>query len=178
MKTSKIFIILSVLFVFGFIRYPYIFAQYVVQNSVFGNGGTVITNEKYQINSTTGQTVVDTVSSTNNSLKLGFWYSSGDLITKIEQISDVLPETFWLGQNYPNPFNSRTKIHYAIKHESKVVLKLFNIMGQEVKTILDHHHMPGQYEIEFNAGEFTSGIYFYRIYTENFSSLKKMVILE
>lgn len=111
-----------------------------------------------------------------------FW---ADLFTSIEEepISNQIPVDFKLSQNYPNPFNPTTKIKYAIpftmsQNPVPVKLKIYNIMGQEIATLVNEIKSPGEYEVEFNAKGLSSGIYFYKIEAGKFIDVKKMMILK
>ncbi|MFC1562573.1 two-component regulator propeller domain-containing protein [candidate division KSB1 bacterium] len=103
----------------------------------------------------------------------------------VEAISNVnknLPNKFELYQNYPNPFNPKTKIDYQILKESKVVLKIYNILGQEVKTLINETKPAGSYSIIWDSRndsgiELPSGIYFYRIIAGDFVRTMKLVII-
>ncbi len=100
-----------------------------------------------------------------------------------ESVSDVkndnsLPEKFALEQNYPNPFNPSTKIKFEIPSQSNIKLKVFNILGAEVAELVNETKTPGQYEVEFNAQNLSSGVYFYTLQTENFIQTKKMILLK
>jgi hypothetical protein len=86
------------------------------------------------------------------------------------------PIDYYLSQNYPNPFNPATIIKYHIPAEEFVSLKIYDILGSEVKTLVNEIQKPGYYQIEFNAFDIPSGVYFYKIQTENFSSVKKMIL--
>jgi len=86
---------------------------------------------------------------------------------------------YFLSQNYPNPFNPITNINYAIPTEGNVTIKIFNILGQEVRLILNNeHHYAGDYTITFNAADLPSGIYFYLLQSGNFTSVMKMMLLK
>jgi len=85
--------------------------------------------------------------------------------------------SFELRVNYPNPFNPSTMIHFEIPKESYVTLKVYNLLGEEVATLVNEVKKMGGYEVEFNATGFTSGVYFYQINAGNFVSTKKMLIL-
>jgi hypothetical protein len=89
-----------------------------------------------------------------------------------------VPDKFDLSQNYPNPFNPSTKINFDLPADSKVSLKIFDITGREVKSLLNELKAAGFYTIEFNAAGLSSGTYFYRLQTDEFTSVKKMVILK
>ena len=94
----------------------------------------------------------------------------------VDQENPVL-NSFVLYQNYPNPFNPVTTIKYHLPELSIVSLKVFDILGQEIKTLVNTEQNAGSYEINFNASSLSSGIYFYELRTQNFSSVKKMILL-
>ncbi len=88
------------------------------------------------------------------------------------------PLEFGLSQNYPNPFNPSTTIPFSVKEKCNVVLKIYNIQGREVATLIDAEFQPGHYQAEFNASSFTTGMYLYKIKMKNFEATKKMVLVE
>jgi hypothetical protein len=83
-----------------------------------------------------------------------------------------------LTQNYPNPFNPTTKIKFTIPERSFVTLKIYDVLGNEIATLVNEEKLVGSYEIEFNATNLPSGIYFYRLQAGNFVVAKKMVVLK
>ena len=93
--------------------------------------------------------------------------------TKSNQISNYI-----LSQNYPNPFNPVTRINYQIPKLSHVTIKVYNILGQEVATLVNEEKMAGNYSVEFNATRFASGVYFYRMQAGDFVSTKKLILLK
>jgi len=101
-------------------------------------------------------------------------------ITPIVGVEDekTTPKEFSLAQNYPNPFNPTTKIRYQLPQESKVVIKIYNILGSEVMEILNEQKDAGIYEIEFNSDKLSSGTYIYKIITDNFVETKKMLLMK
>jgi hypothetical protein len=90
----------------------------------------------------------------------------------------MMPASFNLSQNYPNPFNPSTKITYALPNQSPVVIKVYDLTGQEVITLVDEVKEAGTYEINFDALNFSSGVYIYQMRAGDFSSVKKMSILK
>ena len=88
------------------------------------------------------------------------------------------PVEFNLFQNYPNPFNPSTKIKYQLPVESKVVIKIYDILGAEVKELVNDKKEPGAYEVDFNASNLPSGTYIYRIVATGFTSTKKMLLIK
>lgn len=92
-----------------------------------------------------------------------------------------VPTNFVLEQNYPNPFNNRTTIQYSVPWSdnlSRVVIKIYNTLGQEVKTVLDENKSPGKYSVIVSDAEMSSGVYFYQLRTNNVTITKKMVLLK
>jgi len=98
-------------------------------------------------------------------------------ITEVKQIT-LKPEQFKLYNAYPNPFNPSTTIKYEIPKESNVTLKIFDTLGREVATILNAEKKAGQHEVEWNAKDYASGIYFYQIRAGKFVSTKKMLLIK
>ncbi len=97
--------------------------------------------------------------------------------TGVQELGDI-PLTFALNQNYPNPFNPSTVIRYSIPAASNVSLKIYNLLGQEVATLVNMEQKPGNYETSFNAGSLSSGVYIYRIQAGTFVETKKMMLLK
>jgi hypothetical protein len=91
-------------------------------------------------------------------------------------IADI-PNKFVLSQNYPNPFNPSTKIKFTLPKADKVKIELYNNLGQNVKDLLNKHMKAGQHEVEFNAQNLSSGVYFYKIEAGEFQDVKKMILL-
>jgi hypothetical protein len=88
------------------------------------------------------------------------------------------PLVYELAQNYPNPFNPTTKIEYSIPLQSQVELKVYNVVGQEVATLVNEVQKSGIHNVKFSASNFASGVYFYRLVAGNFVSVKKMVLVK
>ena len=88
------------------------------------------------------------------------------------------PDKFELSQNYPNPFNPSTTIKYSVANAGFVTIKLYNIVGEEVATLVNEEEPAGYYQIKFNASNLASGIYFYTLTAGNFRETKKLVLLK
>lgn len=99
------------------------------------------------------------------------------VITGIEVVPG-LPTEYSLSQNYPNPFNPSTNIEFTLPKISKVVLKIYNVLGQEVATLVNQELSAGKYNYEFNASNLSSGMYIYRLQTGNNVFIKKMTLLK
>ncbi len=106
-------------------------------------------------------------------------------LTYVKNNNEV-PENYSLSQNYPNPFNPSTEINFSIPNDGIVQLKIFNILGQEISTLVNRYEHAGTYQIKFNAANLPSGIYLYRLDVinnntnsiVNFSEVKKMLLLK
>ena len=89
-----------------------------------------------------------------------------------------LPVSYGLSQNYPNPFNPSTKIEFQIPTDGSVSVKIFDMSGKEVSSLLNEFKSAGYYSINFNASALSSGTYFYTITSSSFTATKKMVLMK
>ena len=105
---------------------------------------------------------------------LEFFFPGSAVYVEEEQ---TIPKSFVLMQNYPNPFNPTTKIQYLIPEQSYVTLKLFNILGSEVVILVNEEKPASIYEVEFNASNLPSGVYFYQLQSGKFTAVNKMLLL-
>ena len=96
----------------------------------------------------------------------------------ISSISNEVPESFYLYQNFPNPFNPNTNIRFDISKPGLVKLRIFDITGKEVSELVNADYSAGKYNYDFNAGNLASGIYFYKLETPDFVSIRKMVLVK
>ena len=110
------------------------------------------------------------------------WYINVVKTTDVKEISNSIPKQYALEQNYPNPFNPSTRIRFAIPKSGLVQLKVFDILGEEVATLLNDYKSAGTYEVDFNSNEsdlsLPSGLYLYSLKSGNFSQTKKMILLK
>jgi flagellar hook assembly protein FlgD len=111
----------------------------------------------------------------NSSVSLTVTVASG-------KTEELLPTAFSLSQNYPNPFNPETVIRYALPEDSQVELIIYNILGQQVKVLIDAHQNAGYKAVHWDGrdddgNEIASGLYFYKIKTPKYSESKKMILL-
>jgi photosystem II stability/assembly factor-like uncharacterized protein len=115
-----------------------------------------------------------------NTFGIGVYRRSLSEITSIKQdLLESIPELFSLDQNYPNPFNPSTKIRFVIPNEVRnlVTLKVYDVLGNEIATLIDEYKPAGSYEVKFDASQFSSGIYFYKLQLGSFIETKKMILL-
>jgi len=101
-----------------------------------------------------------------------------DFITGVNNNVTSIANDYSLSQNYPNPFNPSTKIAYSIPTNGLVTLKIYNILGKEVQTLVSEVKSAGSYEVSFNAASLSSGVYFYKLESGNFIDTKKMFLLK
>ncbi|HMD13731.1 MAG TPA: T9SS type A sorting domain-containing protein, partial [Bacteroidota bacterium] len=90
----------------------------------------------------------------------------------------AIPSAFALQQNYPNPFNPSTKFSFSVPKTSQVSIKIYDVLGREVVTLLNEKKDPGEYTLTWTAASIPSGVYFYRMSAGNFVQTKKMVLLK
>lgn len=107
----------------------------------------------------------------------------GDTTVTDVKEEQTIPKQFVLYQNYPNPFNPNTNINYDLPVNSRVTLKIFDILGREIKTLVDEFQQAGDHQINFQStADMPSGVYFYQLSTDgsaqNFISVKKMLLLK
>ncbi len=105
------------------------------------------------------------------------WLTNG-LVTGVAKTNPGTPATYALSQNYPNPFNPSTEINYSVPQKGFVTLKVYNVLGQEVATLFEGERQAGEYAVNFNASQLTSGVYFYRLQAGNSSITKKMILMK
>lgn len=128
----------------------------------------IIDDQSYVI---TSYTVYELVYAKINGIEYGQFVSVDDKNLDI-------PSEFSLSQNYPNPFNPNTKISYLLPNAGNVTLKVFDVLGKEVATLVNEEKQVGSYEVQFDGNRLTSGIYFYQIKTGDFTETKKMILLK
>ena len=158
------------------------------------NNGTVVGSSGTILRTTDGGTnwILQTSGTTKNLFGVSFTDSKngtivGDggtilrvsgIVTGIDDNQIKQPNSFILMQNYPNPFNPTTTIQYVISSEQFVSLKIYDILGKEVATLVNSRKAIGNYKVNFNASNLTSGVYFYRIQAGNFTETKKFILLK
>ena len=98
-------------------------------------------------------------------------------LTSVE-VLPTIPHTSQLFQNYPNPFNPVTQLQFANSKLQMVTLKVYDIIGREIATLVNEIKAPGEYYVGWDASSYPSGVYFYRLQTEKFSDTKKMLLMK
>lgn len=156
-----------------------LYAQYQMHGSAISSGGGPSSGTSYSLGSTLGESLTGPSSNTANRLYTGFWYVlSQNAVSGIEEGENGLPKEYKLEQNYPNPFNPSTVIKYQLPFSGQVTIKIYNVLGKEVATIIDGEKEAGYHQIEFSGAKLASGIYIYRLETANYISVMKMILMK
>ena len=132
------------------------------------------------LNSGTNYIVVSTAYNTGRGNWKDSIYGPGiiTIITNVQQVGNIVPTEYKLSQNYPNPFNPTTKINFAIPKQGFVNLKIYDVLGREVRTLVSEVKTPGYYIVDLNAEELSSGVYFYKLSAGNFTDVKRMMLIK
>ena len=103
---------------------------------------------------------------------------AGKSIQKELLSGSALPTTFELNANYPNPFNPSTTIEYSVPHQGLVTVKVYDVLGREVATLVNDNHAQGRYKVTWNAAGLSSGLYIYRMTAKDYKSVRKMLLIK
>lgn len=108
------------------------------------------------------------------------WVNAGLLAmpTDVKHLTSAAPGAFTLDQNFPNPFNPSTTLRYSLPNAGQVTLKVYNVIGQEVATVVNEYQTQGTYSVKFDASKLSTGMYLYRISAGNFVQVKKMLLVK
>lgn len=168
-----LFFVLSLL-----LSYQTVFTQNQIPFNVISSGGDKQTGAGFILNSTVGEAFTGITLNASNNHYLGFWYVyRQSTITGVDD-DKTIPETYQLEQNYPNPFNPATIIKYGVPERCNVSVKIYDILGSEVLTLVNKEMDAGWYETNFNAAGFSSGIYIYRMQAGSYQNTKKMILVK
>jgi len=108
----------------------------------------------------------------------GYGIYKRDYVSEVINSKRETVDNFNLGQNYPNPFNPSTQIRYSVVKDGLVSLKVYDVLGREIATLVNEQQQPGSYEIKWDASDISSGIYFYQFKTKDYVDTKKMILLK
>lgn len=152
----------------------------------FGNDGNHFNDSiNMRPNTAVPDSIADALYYASDHLPVYAKYKFDVNTTSVSSISSALPDNFRLGQNYPNPFNPNTKIDFDIPDlrsygspDQRVTLKIYDILGNEVETLVDEELSAGKYTAEFNASALSSGSYFYRLTAGRFTQTKSMTLIK
>jgi len=107
-----------------------------------------------------------------------FRRSINDILTSVNEDQNKLPNSFSLSQNYPNPFNPTTTINYSVPTASHVIIKVYDLLGRQVATLVNDNNPAGNYSVKFDGSKLVSGVYFYRMEAGSFSQTKKLILMK
>ena len=169
MKKLKIILILSFLFSLYFQQQAEAQEEKItVSKSKIGTGVAVFNDGNYRIAGSLAQPIRQNPGQLTSGQ---LWYLGVQIITtEVAQKENGIPIEFSLDQNYPNPFNPTTTIQFTLPEASRVTLKLFDILGKELTTLVDKEMEAGVHKVLFDAKNFASGVYFYRIQAKSENS--------
>ena len=175
---KRMIIPISSVCLFLFFLSGILIAQNQIPISILNNGGEKQLNASHVIVGTVGQIGVDLITNTNYQVQPGFWNMYYQDVAVSVEDEDILPVEFKLEQNYPNPFNPSTVIKFAVKEKSSVLIKVYDILGGEVTTLVNEELDAGWHQKNFNASGYASGIFIYRMQAGNYITTKKMLLLK
>lgn len=133
-------------------------------------------SSSYQIRGAMGEFLAGVSAGSSNSIVVGAINGLGILTGSLEDME--VPKSMVLYQNFPNPFNPVTTIRYSISSPVNVKLKIFDILGNEIRTLVNEYQQRGNYSVQFNGSALSSGIYIYRLEAGKFISVKKLTLLK
>jgi hypothetical protein len=170
-KFYKILVITTLLFVDTGLT------QYLISNSTIISAGQKINGSNYTISNSIGEPIIGKSTTITNQSFAGFWYVyNADLLTDVGK-EEMIPTVFKLEQNFPNPFNPSTIIKFAVPERSIVLIRIYDILGSEIITLVNEEMEAGWYQKNFNAQSLASGVYLFRMEAGNYVNTKKMVLL-
>ncbi|HQJ47346.1 MAG TPA: T9SS type A sorting domain-containing protein, partial [Ignavibacteriaceae bacterium] len=145
--------------------------------------GDVVAHFLYFVDPIPGQSLFNPPTSGNkpqNGNAVGDWYYYSMVVAQSSDVNEnpVVANNFNLEQNYPNPFNPSTTIKYSVAERSNVNIKVYDMLGKEVASLVNTVKEAGSYEVNFNASNLASGMYVYTITAGNFTSSKKMMLMK
>jgi hypothetical protein len=177
-KQKPIVFIFSSILVLLFFISPVLIAQHHTSIAIMSNGGEKQSSTNYILVGSVGQVGVDLITNPNHHIQSGFWNAYyQDVIVDVEE-QEVLPVQYKLEQNYPNPFNPSTIIRFAVPERSTVVLKIYDVLGSEIQTLVNEEMERGWYEKIFNASGYASGMYICTMHAGDYISTKKMLLVK
>jgi hypothetical protein len=151
-------------------------AQYQITESVIGSGGTNASGGSYQLLGTVGQPAIGVTAGGSYINEIGFWYMPGWILTGVED--EELPLRTFFGQNFPNPFNPVTTLAYGLATPARVTIKVYDVSGREVRTLVDRDMEPGRYHATLDAAGLAGGVYFARMVAGDYVENKKLVLIK
>jgi hypothetical protein len=149
---------------------------YSLPRSVIGCGGHAGGATSHAIRGTAGQAAIGLTAGTIVH-RAGFWYVTPSAVVATDE-SDHVPMVYTLGQNHPNPFNPITTIEFTLPDAASVDLEMFDVLGRRVATLVRERLDPGRHAVVVDAHGLTSGMYFYRLRANDFTRIRKMLLVK
>ncbi len=137
-------------------------AQYQLARDVFGSGGSMQGNTQYQCRGTLGQPAIGPAAAEGIHCAAGFWYNTGTVVS-VPGIEAWTPMGLHFESLYPQPVRGTARLRYSVSITGTLQLKLFDTLGREVALLVERHHIPGSYALDWNASQFRPGIYFLQL---------------
>lgn len=150
-------------------------AQHRVDRYVFGLGGTEMKSANNHIIGTLGQTLIGVTKNTAHTNNIGFWYSVESVPVGIAPEAAIAVD-MQLGQNYPNPVADQTVIPFTLAEGGTVRLTVMNVLGMEIRSVVDRFMEPGSYRVQIDARNLPGGYYFYRLEQGSQAIMKSLII--
>ncbi|MBS4027484.1 MAG: T9SS type A sorting domain-containing protein [Ignavibacteriales bacterium] len=172
---KKIFLITTLIWIHSFSLSQNAKVNWYSFNAGFGN----TTNQNTKVVSVVDQSLIGSSQTANVKIESGFLSPFSTTIVSVNEPKDV-PKSFSLLQNFPNPFNPITTIKFSLAKSTFVSLKVYNIVGEEIARLVSEELQAGNHQVIWNADGFASGVYFYRLQTEEgkFTQVKKLILLK
>jgi hypothetical protein len=172
--------LLVVLIFFCITSTSYYAQQIICANYSFPNYSSAkLVSSNMTINTVIGNTVIGTAKSNTSIIRTKSLLNNGNTKATTGVIeNNTIPNSYSLEQNYPNPFNPSTQIKYSIPQESLVKLVIYNLLGAQVAELVNEQKVPGIYTIEWNAKNYSSGVYIYNLRCGSRTFSKKLILLK
>ncbi len=156
------------------------FAQYAIPAQVLAGGASEMSGTGYGIKGTVGQSAVGRAIIGDFEAQAGFWFAVVTLTTPGSAVDAPVmpPSRYALEQNYPNPFNPATQIRFALPRAVHVAVKVYNLNGALVETLVDAEFSSGEHQVSWNADHFASGTYLIKMAAPGFAEVRKAVLLK
>jgi hypothetical protein len=168
--------VLLVAVVFAVLPLTLALADVTITQSVVANGGGESFGATKRVIGTVGQAAIGVVGGPSNIHEIGFWYQPDWILTGV--CDDPGAVRYFLGQSFPNPFNPITTLEFGVREHCRVALTLYNVRGQEVRTLVDQEYDPGTYRTVLSAAGLSSGVYFCRMTAGDFTATTRLVLLK
>ncbi len=152
--------------------------QYAVKKSAFPNGSARQPLTHGRINGSVGQVLVGKSGNPQYQSRAGFWAKPAENATVVAATEETLPLHFALAQNFPNPFNSSTTIPFSVARAGRISLKLYDVTGRQLYSLVAGEKQPGEYKVIMQAGDLSSGVYFVRMTANRFSAVRKLAVIK